>query len=171
MPALRDLHTLERVTGVSGEIDVDGPRARTSPRRASIGWMIRYENALLTHYGYLEAKGCAKATLCPALSLPDLFSSGQPGHDAGAAERRRRSTSLLAAVPGYFSQAVITPDHREATLAFGIRLMPLSRQERRDRLHALAAASAAGRHGAARRAARCSPPRPTPRCPPRRGGC
>jgi hypothetical protein len=43
-------------------------------------------------------------------------------------------------VPGYFSQAVITPDRREATLAFGIRLMPLSHQEQviqymRSRLH------------------------------------
>ena len=38
--------------------------------------MISYEQALLTHYGYLETKGCAHATLCPALSLPDLFSGG-----------------------------------------------------------------------------------------------
>src|SRR5205823_3618317 len=43
-------------------------------------------------------------------------------------------------VPSYFSQAVITPDHRDATLAFGIRLMPLSKQERvldymRSQLH------------------------------------
>ena len=32
-------------------------------------------------------------------------------------------------MPTYFSQAVITPDHRAATLAFGIRLMPLARQQ------------------------------------------
>ena len=38
-------------------------------------------------------------------------------------------SSLLKAVPPYFSQAVITPDRREATLAFGIRLMPLARQQ------------------------------------------
>jgi len=37
--------------------------------------------------------------------------------------------SLLAAVPPYFSQAVITPDRRSATLAFGIRLMPLAKQQ------------------------------------------
>ena len=40
---------------------------------------------------------------------------------------------------------MITPDHREATLAFGIRLMPLSRQQQRDRLHASAPASAVRR--------------------------
>src|SRR5207237_6039759 len=49
-------------------------------------------------------------------------------------------SALLADVPTYFSQAVITPDHREATLAFGIRLMPLSEQQHvidymRSRLH------------------------------------
>ena len=104
--------------------------------------MIRYEDALLTHYGYLETKGCAQATLCPALSLPDLFSAGHadrlrtPAASADPADHG----SLLAAVPTYFSQAVITPDHRDATLAFGIRLMPLSRQQRvidymRSQLH------------------------------------
>ena len=101
--------------------------------------MVSYEQALLGHYGYLESNGCANATLCPALSLPDLFStssrSGQPTRLSQDA-----IDGLLASVPGYFSGAVITSDHREATLAFGIRLMALSRQERvidymRQRLH------------------------------------
>jgi predicted RND superfamily exporter protein len=35
---------------------------------------------------------------------------------------------LLSSIPAYFSQAVITASHRYATLAFGLRLMPLSRQ-------------------------------------------
>jgi predicted RND superfamily exporter protein len=48
--------------------------------------------------------------------------------------------SFLRAVPSYFSEAVITQDRREATLAFGIRLMALSRQQRvidymRSQLH------------------------------------
>jgi predicted RND superfamily exporter protein len=38
--------------------------------------------------------------------------------------------STLGAVPPYFSRAVITADHRVAALAFGIRLMPLGRQQR-----------------------------------------
>lgn len=128
MPALRDLHTLEQVTGVSGEIDVT-VRASDVATPATIGWMLQYEQALLAHFGYLETEGCAHATLCPALSLPDLFSAGtggQPGSGLTTASIR----SLLAAVPSYFSQAVITPDRRQATLAFGIRLMPLSRQQR-----------------------------------------
>ena len=138
MPALRDLHTLENVTGVSGEIDVT-VHARNVATPTVIGWMIRYENALLTHFGYLEAKGCGKATLCPALSLPDLFSTGSQGTTQAPPSTSDINT-LLKAVPGYFSQAVITPDHREAALAFGIRLMPLARQEKvidymRSQLH------------------------------------
>jgi hypothetical protein len=147
MPALRHLGALERVSGVSGEIDVL-VHARDVATPRAIGWMIRYEDRLLAHFGYLETKGCAKATLCPALSLPDLFSSTAAASANAAAGLSAGSiTSLLAAVPTYFSQAVITPDHRDATLAFGIRLMPLARQARvidymRAQLHPPAGISA-----------------------------
>ncbi len=130
MPALQNLRTLEHVTGVSGEIDVV-VHSRSVATPSTIGWMLRYEDSLLAHYGYVEAKGCSKATLCPALSLPDLFCSG--GQVASSSCKSLTSSSisnLLRAVPSYFSQAVITNDHREATLAFGIRLMPLSRQQK-----------------------------------------
>jgi predicted RND superfamily exporter protein len=130
MPALRDLRTLERVTGVSGEIDVT-IRAPNVTRLAIVRWMSGYEQSLLAHYGYLETKGCAHATLCPGLSLPDLFAGGtQAGSASASALTQGEVNSLLGAVPPYFSQAVITRDHREATLAFGIRLMPLSEQQR-----------------------------------------
>jgi hydrophobe/amphiphile efflux-3 (HAE3) family protein len=130
MPALQDLRTLEHVTGVSGEIDVV-VHARDVATPNTIGWMLRYEDSLLAHYGYLEAKGCSRATLCPALSLPDLFCSGaQVATHSCKALTTSAIESLLRAVPSYFSQAVITRDRHEATLAFGIRLMPLSRQQR-----------------------------------------
>jgi hydrophobe/amphiphile efflux-3 (HAE3) family protein len=128
MPALRNLHTLERVTGVSGEIDVT-VRGRNVADAQTVAWMIQYENRLLSHYGYLEEKGCAHSTLCPALSLPDLFSTAGQSSGTAPSLNQTQINQLLAAVPTYFSQAVITPDHREATLAFGIRLMPLSRQQ------------------------------------------
>ena len=129
MPALRNLHTLERVTGVSGEIDVT-VRGGDVATPAVVGWMIRYENQLLSHYGYLETRGCAYSTLCPALSLPDLFSTSSQATKTSSGLSQSAIDQLLSAVPTYFSQAVITPDHREATLAFGIRLMPLARQQR-----------------------------------------
>ena len=128
MPALRDLRTLEKVTGVSGEIDVTVHAGNVATPQ-TVGWMIRYEQALLTHYGYLETKGCAHATLCPALSLPDLFSGGTANTSSAGPLTASSINGLLSAVPTYFSQAVITPDRHWATLAFGIRLMPLSRQQ------------------------------------------
>jgi len=139
MRALHDLHTLERVTGVSGELDVV-VHARSVATPRTIGWMLGYEDRLLTHYGYLETKGCAHATLCPALSLPDLFCSGSQTTASCGSLTSAQISGLLGAVPNYFSQAVITADRREATLAFGIRLMPLSRQQRvinymRSQLH------------------------------------
>jgi hydrophobe/amphiphile efflux-3 (HAE3) family protein len=129
MPALHNLRTLEHVTGVSGEIDVTVNGSNVASP-STVGWMIRYENQLLQHYGYLEEKGCAYSTLCPALSLPDLFSTGAQAANQTPQLTQTQINSLLAAVPPYFSQAVITQDHRHATLAFGIRLMPLARQER-----------------------------------------
>ena len=131
MPALQNLRTLERVTGVSGEIDVLVHSGNVATPQ-TISWMVRYENTLLAHFGYVETRGCASATLCPALSLPDLFCSGAQATtgSCGSSLSTGLISSLLAAVPPYFSQAVITPDHREATLAFGVRLMPLSRQQR-----------------------------------------
>jgi predicted RND superfamily exporter protein len=84
--------------------------------------MARYQDGLLKRFGYSDKRGCGTAELCPAFSLPDLFRSG-------GASSRPQIAALLDAVPPYFSQGVITRDRRTATLAFGIRLMPLERQE------------------------------------------
>jgi hydrophobe/amphiphile efflux-3 (HAE3) family protein len=120
--ALRDLRSLEDATGVGGEIDVvvDSDRI-TEP--ATITWMTAYQQRLLKRYGYSAKRGCGKAELCPAFSLPTLFSGG-------GAQSRTDIEALLDAVPPYFSQGVITPDRKTATLAFGIRLMPLDEQDR-----------------------------------------
>ncbi len=130
LPALKDLRTLEHVTGVSGEIDVV-VHARDVATPRTISWMVGYEDRLLAHYGYLETKGCSQSTLCPALSLPDLFCSGAQTSQGGCGSLSSSSIQgLLSAVPDYFKRAVITSDHRQAALAFGIRLMPLARQEK-----------------------------------------
>ena len=126
--ALRDLRTLEHVTGVSGEIDVL-VRSHDVATPTVLRWMSSYQQRLLTHFGYTSAHGCAQATLCPALSLTGLFSS-LPGAGAKRAVTQSGIDALLGAVPGYFSQTVLTRDRRAATLAFGIRLMPLERQQR-----------------------------------------
>ncbi len=130
--AIRDLQALQRSTDVGGEIDVVVSGARvTDP--AVVKWMTGYQSAVLKRFGYSSKRGCGKAELCPAFSLPDLFRGGQSAS-------RQQIDALLDAVPAYFSQGVITSDRRTATLAFGIRLMPLDRQEQvidamRARLH------------------------------------
>jgi predicted RND superfamily exporter protein len=115
--------------------------------------MSRYEKSVLKRYGYSSASGCGKARLCPAFSLPDLFSTqgataGQIVPEEGiksSAKSPKASktkapaksskltqaqvTGLLDAIPPYFSQGVITPNRRVATLAFGIRLMSLAQQQ------------------------------------------
>src|SRR5512133_3506757 len=130
--AIHDLQALQRSTDVGGEIDVvvSGRRV-TDP--VVVKWMTSYQAAVLKRFGYSAQRGCGKAELCPAFSLPDLFQGGQN-------TTRQQIEGLLDAVPAYFSQGVITADRRTATMAFGIRLMPLDRQEQviaamRDRLH------------------------------------
>jgi hydrophobe/amphiphile efflux-3 (HAE3) family protein len=119
LPALQDLEALQRSTGVGGRLDVlvEGDDL-TDP--GVVRWMTRYQRGVLTRYGYRRGRGCGRADVCPAFSLPDLF---------GGASGRRRIEALLDAVPPYFSQGVITDDRRAATLSFGIRLMPLSEQQ------------------------------------------
>jgi hydrophobe/amphiphile efflux-3 (HAE3) family protein len=135
LPAVRDLETLQRTTGVAGEVDVviEG-RDLTDPK--VVAWMRSFQERVLADARYSPENGCGKAALCPALSMPDLF----PGR---AASDRARIEGLLDSVPPYFSQAVITADRHTANLAFGIRLMPLDEQHEaiermRDALDALA---------------------------------
>ena len=136
LASLRDLGTLERATGVGGEIDlmVRGADVATP---ATIEWMSAYESAVLKRFGYSSARGCGAARLCPAFSLPDLFDAqadtAAAAGKSGAAQAKLTQadvSGLLDAIPAYFTQDVITPDRRTATLAFGIRLMSLDQQQR-----------------------------------------
>ena len=122
LQALQDVNVLQKETGVSGEIDVT-VRAEDITDPEVIAWMTRFQNRVLREHGYKPGKRCTQKRnapeLCPALSLPDLFST------AGQAQ----VSTLLDAVPSYFSQGVVTADRSTANLAFGIRLMPLDRQK------------------------------------------
>jgi hydrophobe/amphiphile efflux-3 (HAE3) family protein len=127
LSSLHNLSALERATGVGGEINLMvSSSSLTDP--ATIEWMSSYESRVLKRFGYTSSRGCASAQLCPAFSLPDLFQSGE-GEGTPTKLSNRQVRGLLAAIPPYFSQDVISPDHRSATLAFGIRLMPLQQQQ------------------------------------------
>ena len=124
LQALKDVNVLQEETGVSGEIDVT-IRADDITDPKVIAWMTRFQDRVLRENGFRPGKRCTQThnppELCPALSLPDLFSA------AGGGQTQVRQ--LLDAVPAYFSQGVVTPDRKTANLAFGIRLMPLDRQK------------------------------------------
>jgi predicted RND superfamily exporter protein len=170
LESLQNLSALERATGVGGQIDLM-VSAKNLTKPSTIEWMSSYESAVLKRFGYSSARGCGKARLCPAFSLPDLFAgasttttaagaatstdrrsagaSSQSGKVSGQSGKASEPSStggsvglttpklaqadvqgLLDAIPPYFSQDVIAPDRRVATLAFGIRLMPLAEQQR-----------------------------------------
>jgi hydrophobe/amphiphile efflux-3 (HAE3) family protein len=125
LSSLQALSKLERTTGVGGEIDLTvSGKSLTTPR--TIEWMTSYQSAVLTRFGYSASRGCGKARLCPAFSLPDLFEAEGSSKSKLSA---REVSGLLSVIPPYFSQDVITPDRHVATLAFGIRLMSLTQEQ------------------------------------------
>jgi uncharacterized protein len=145
LESLQNLDALERATGVAGQLDLM-VSAKDLTKPATIEWMSSYENAMLKRFGYSEARGCGQARLCPAFSLPDLF-AGTSTTAKAPKLTQADVNGLLDAIPPYFSQDVITPDRRTATLAFGIRLMSLAEQQRlietmRSSLHPPAGVSA-----------------------------
>ena len=121
LTALQDLRGLQRLSGVGGEVNVlvEGRRV-TDP--AVVAWMTRYQARILKRLHFDSRRGCGVSEICPAFSLPDLFTTKE------SLASRARVEGLLDTVPAYFSQSVITPDRRTATLAFGLKLMPLERQ-------------------------------------------
>ncbi len=126
MPALRDL---DDARARHGRLRRD--RRDRARRRCRDAGDCRVDDVLreppARSLRVLAGAGCDRATCVPALSLPDLFDSADA---RSPAVTQRSIAELLTAVPRYFSQAVITQDHRDAVLAFGIRLMPLSASSR-----------------------------------------
>jgi hypothetical protein len=124
--ALEDAEELQNETGVSGELDV-AVTAKDLTDPEVIAWMTRFQQKVLADHGYREgARTCSAPRnppeLCPVVSLADLFRSGTP-------QSSQNVRALLDTVPRYFSQGAISADRRTANLRFGIRLMPLDRQQ------------------------------------------
>ncbi len=126
LQALQDVNTLQKETGVAGEIDVV-VRAKDITDPAVVAWMTKFQDSTLKSAGYKAGDSCSQTRnppdLCPALSLPDLFRTV----DTRQATQTR---ALLDTVPAYFSQGVITRDRTTANLAFGVRLQSLADQKR-----------------------------------------
>jgi hydrophobe/amphiphile efflux-3 (HAE3) family protein len=146
LASLQALQTLEHTSGVGGEVAllVSG---KNVARPATIEWMSSYERNVLSHFGFSSSHGCGKARVCPAFSLPDLFSAESLTGAQGGKLNPAQVEGLLKVIPPYFSQDVISPDHGEATLAFGVKQMSLTQEQHvieamRSRLHPPAGVSA-----------------------------
>jgi len=125
LQALQDINELQDETGVSGEIDVT-VRADDVTDPKVLAWMSDFQQRVLDDAGYRSGERCTQAKdppeICPALSLPDLLAAVGSGD-------QKRVKALLASIPPYLSQGLLTADRRTANLAFGIRLQSLERQQ------------------------------------------
>jgi predicted RND superfamily exporter protein len=117
---VRDLRTLQRQAGTSGDVNVLVRSERLLDPDV-VRWMTRYQAEILRRHGFSAKRPCSRAELCPALSLTNLFGSGR--------QSARQVEQVIEALPRYFSQNVITADRRTANIAFGIRTMPLDEQK------------------------------------------
>jgi hydrophobe/amphiphile efflux-3 (HAE3) family protein len=126
---LQDLRTLERETGISGDVNVviraDDP---TDP--AVLTWAQQFQQRVLERHGFSgQSPTCEQAEICPAISLTDFF-AGAPGQQIGD-----RARTLIESLPPFISQVVITRDPvtggvgDTANMAFGIRAQSLADQQ------------------------------------------
>jgi hydrophobe/amphiphile efflux-3 (HAE3) family protein len=129
LPALQDVNELQEETGVSGEVNVVVRSDRLTDPEV-IDWIAGFQSRVLADAGYEgENPSCEAAGLCPAISLTDLLSTG------GRPQTEAQVRGLIASIPPYFSQAVITRDEETggigdtANIAFGIRVQPLDDQQ------------------------------------------
>jgi hypothetical protein len=145
LSALKDLNELEKETGISGDVNVT-IKAQDPTSPAVISWAEGFQQRVLARHGFSGSNpSCADAQICPALSLTDFFGG------ATASSSSTTSTTgqgvgdvhaLVQALPCFISQIVIshrgecnpsagtTPIGDTADIAFGIRVQPLSDQQK-----------------------------------------
>jgi predicted RND superfamily exporter protein len=149
LAALQDLNELEKQTGISGDVNVT-IKAQDPTAPAVINWAEAFQQRVLARHGFSGANpSCAHAQICPALSLTDFFggasasSSSTSGSTGGQTSQGAGDVhALVQALPCFISQIVIshqgecgpatatTPIGDTADIAFGIRVQPLSDQQK-----------------------------------------
>ena len=131
LPELRDVDALQEETGVSGQVDVTVTADDLTDPEV-VAWMADFRQRVLALGGFEgEFPSCRDegAQVCPAISLPDLFSAGDAPPD------QDRIRNVLSLLPPYFAQAVVEVDPDTGTigntalLSFGIKVMPFDEQK------------------------------------------
>jgi uncharacterized protein len=126
LPALQSVNAVEEVSGFSGELNVI-VRGESVTTPEAVSWMREFKERVLEQEGFTgDFPDCRDESthLCPGPALPDLIrTQGEPS--------QARIDSVLAVVPEYFRQAIIsTPesDEQVANVSFLIPVMPLDEQ-------------------------------------------
>jgi predicted RND superfamily exporter protein len=111
---LRDVQTLQRELGTSGQVSV-AVRAPdvTDPR--VVEWIDKAQGQILRD-----------ARLRPGPNVADLVTGGVPGLDVD----RQAVDGVLRVVPAYFRDAVISRDRSVAQLSFGVPFVSVAEQGR-----------------------------------------
>ncbi|HEY3191677.1 MAG TPA: MMPL family transporter [Solirubrobacterales bacterium] len=144
--ALKDLNELEKETGISGDVNVT-IKAPDPTNPAVISWAEGFQQRVLARHGFSgSAASCAQAQICPALSLTDFFGGTNASSSSSGSTQASQSVgdvhALVQSLPCFISQIVIshrgecsptagtTPIGDTADVAFGIRVQPLSDQQK-----------------------------------------
>jgi uncharacterized protein len=144
LAALQDLNELEKQTGISGDVNVT-IRAQDPTSPQVISWAEGFQQRVLARHGFSGSNpSCADAQICPALSLTDFFGGANASSSTTSATGQGPGDvhALVQALPCFISQIVIshrgecnpsagtTPIGDTADIAFGIRVQPLSDQQK-----------------------------------------
>ncbi len=144
LAALEDLNQLEKETGISGDVNVT-IRAQDPTSPAVISWAEGFQQRVLARHGFSGSNpSCADAQICPALSLTDFFGGANASSSGSSSTGQSAGNvhALVQALPCFISQIVIshrgecnpsagtTPIGDTADIAFGIRVQPLSDQQK-----------------------------------------
>ncbi len=145
LAALKDLNELEKQTGISGDVNVT-IKAKDPTSPAVISWAEGFQQRVLARHGFSGSNpSCANAQICPALSLTDFFGGSNASSTSAGGQSSQGVGdvhALVQALPCFISQIVIshrgecnptagaTPIGDTADIAFGIRVQPLSDQQK-----------------------------------------
>ncbi len=98
LAALKDLNELEKQTGISGDLNVT-IKAPDPTSPAVIDWAEGFQQRVLARHGFSGAAGsCAKAQICPALSLTDFF-GGASSSTSSSTSSTGGQSSLATCMP------------------------------------------------------------------------
>jgi predicted RND superfamily exporter protein len=147
LPALHGVDQIQRATGASGEVDVL-VRANDLTDPKVVEWMSGFEQRVLTAHGFNgQYPSCrsARAEICPAIALPDLFRGARN-------VTRSEVRSVIRLLPPYFASAFIAHPLRAGqpdttVIPFRVKALPFDRQKKlyddiRAELHPPAGVSA-----------------------------